>query len=231
MLTNDKQEPIVSFEEDLALIDASINEMDELYEEIKDHFDSLKGTYARGSLNFIQGQTGNLISLKTAKFNLIKERVAIKKIQEDLRLKNENAKGDQASADQAIVTELLSKILKTSDVNKDNIIDIPQESEDSDDELLSRLDSLIDSGDITMSDNDMRIKFEKMGISLVVVKETDDSWDFIAVDRYDDIVEDYPIPDKSMYNLVFKEDTKGSSIAVDEDGNVYKVVGKDYVSE
>lgn len=231
MLTNDKQEPIVSFEEDLALIDASINEMDELYEEIKDHFDSLKGTYARGSLNFIQGQTGNLISLKTAKFNLIKERVAIKKIQEDLRLKNENAKGDQASADQAIVTELLSKILKTSDVNKDNIIDVPQESEDSDDELLSRLDSLIDSGDITMSDNDMRIKFEKMGISLVVVKESDDSWDFIAVDRYDDIVEDYPIPDKSMYNLVFKEDTKGSSIAVDEDGNVYKVVGKDYVSE
>lgn len=231
MLTNDKQEPIVSFEEDLALIDASINEMDELYEEIKDHFDSLKGTYARGSLNFIQGQTGNLISLKTAKFNLIKERVAIKKIQEDLRLKNENAKGDQASADQAIVTELLSKILKTSDTNKDNIIDIPQESEDSDDELLSRLDSLIDSGDITMSDNDMRIKFEKMGISLVVVKEVDDSWDFIAVDRYDDIVEDYPIPDKSMYNLVFKEDTKGSSIAIDEDGNVYKVVGKDYVSE
>lgn len=231
MLINDKQEPIVNFEEDLALIDASINEMDELYEEIKDHFDSLKGTYARGSLNFIQGQTGNLISLKTAKFNLIKERVAIKKIQEDLRLKNENAKGDQASADQAIVTELLNKILKTSDVNKDNIIDIPQESEDSDDELLSRLDSLIDSGDITMSDNDMRIKFEKMGISLVVVKESDDSWDFIAVDRYDDIVEDYPIPDKSMYSLVFKEDTKGSSIAIDEDGNVYKVVGKDYVSE
>lgn len=209
------------FKNELELIDESIDEINELYDEVKEHYDALKGTYAKGSLNFIQGQTANLISLKNAKLGMIKERIAIKKIQEDLIIKKKNADGDQGGADQAIVTDLLGKILKSEEGSKKGIKHVAI-TPDADDLLNNRLNNLLDKGEIELTDNDERIRFEKMGVKIIIVKKGD-KWKFAALDKNNKQVKDYPLPDKKMFNITFKEDSQGRITAVDEDNRNYMV--------
>lgn len=113
------------FNEDIDKISNEINEIESLYSEIKDHYDTVRNSYARGSLTFIERQTGNLVNLRMAKLNLIKERINIKKICTEFKFKDlqiqEKLKDDVEDIDvDSILLQLSEKINTISNNKEDN---------------------------------------------------------------------------------------------------------------
>jgi hypothetical protein len=76
------------FQEELDLVNKEIDEIDDLYSEIKNHYNVIKNSHTKGSLTFIEKQTSNLVSIKTAKLNLIKEKINMKRSISEINYKN-----------------------------------------------------------------------------------------------------------------------------------------------
>ena len=92
-------------------IDSVINDIDTLYTESKATLDEIKKARARGSLTFIANQTSNLISLKTAKLQALKERVNIKntKFNQEIKRLTGNLLNDDGDIPVTKLMELFSK--------------------------------------------------------------------------------------------------------------------------
>jgi hypothetical protein len=72
---NEEQESFFDknlFKEEFTQLDEELKSIDNLYDEVKTHFDKIKNSNSRGSLTFIEKQTSNLVSLRSARLNVIK---------------------------------------------------------------------------------------------------------------------------------------------------------------
>jgi len=78
------------YQEDIDLLNAEMNAMQELYDEMKIHYDNVKNktkTQAgSGAYNFLLQQSETLVKLKEVKMKMAKERVNTKKIMMDTKL-------------------------------------------------------------------------------------------------------------------------------------------------
>jgi len=113
-VTNEKKQESMYdkslFDDEMEMINKEIDELDSLYSELKGHFDAIKGSQARGSLSFVKDQTSNLISLKTAKLNYIKQKADMKKNITDFAFKEKNASKESSEGLDSFTAELYKKI-------------------------------------------------------------------------------------------------------------------------
>jgi hypothetical protein len=207
--------------EEQDLIDSSIKDIDDLYAEVKEHLDHVKRSFSKGSLNFIQGQTSNLISLKTAKTNLISSRINIKKLEADLTLKKQARESNENDSSQ-MVMNLAKEILNMKEEKPKEVFEEKINEIDADLLLEQRLSDLENNGSLKYTDNDLKIKYENSNIKVIVVRKND-KWKFLALDSNNKQVKDYPLPKSSEVELEFIEDSKGRVSAKDENGNLYQV--------
>jgi len=132
-----KQESLYSedlFNEEMKMINDELNDLDNLYNEIKTHFDVIKNSQARGSLVFIKDQTNNLISIKNAKLSYIKQKADLKKNITDFAFKEKNISNKENESVDTITAEIYRKITNdfkfvpdkhelNSDIDIDKILD------------------------------------------------------------------------------------------------------------
>lgn len=81
--------PTELFSEELEMLDKELSAIDDLYDEIKTHFDKVKNSSFNGggALTFVNKQTPSIIDLKKTKISIIKEKIDLKKIISDLDIK------------------------------------------------------------------------------------------------------------------------------------------------
>ena len=155
------------FEDELELLKQAQEEVEELYDDIHQHY--LQVRKSKGTLHFTQAQTSNLITLKTTKVNIIKERVNLKRNIIDFELKR-NAKETETSLDEALVNELLKKLNVQDTVNKNNNIvyedeDIEgTEAIDLDEALDAKLEDLTKEGLVKFNEEEQNVKNEHKGV-------------------------------------------------------------------
>ena len=137
-------------------LDQAANELDQLYDQVKEHYDAMLNNRQRGTLNFVQGQTSNLISLKTAKIQLLREKINVKRNVIDYGTKKQMMKKDDTSS-VGIAMEIMRQLINSDAVSeKPEIIDI--ESRDITDELDEEVKRLEESGEIVYSESEMNPK-------------------------------------------------------------------------
>jgi len=117
---------------ELSEIETELQDISALYTEVKDHLDNIKQTPFKGSLTFVEKQTTNLINIKNAKLNLIREKINIKKSLTDFKFKEANLKADSGVTSYNY-KELLSNIVSELKTTGDN--DVIENNANIDDEL------------------------------------------------------------------------------------------------
>ena len=137
------------FAEEIEALNAEIDDINELYDTTREHLEAIKRNIHKGSLTFVQYQTANLVSMKTAKLNLLKEKIGIKKNIVDFRFKKENLAKDNENSDFNYI-ETLKKIAeeqRTTVTAEPKANDLPKNSSNIDDEL----DSVLEKNNIDVS--------------------------------------------------------------------------------
>lgn len=101
-------------DDDIELIENEIHEIDNLYIEVKKHFDIVKNSQSRGSLSFIEKQTTNLVNLKNSKLNWVREKINAKKSMADYKFKEANVnKKTNDGGSEALSEKIVNKIAET----------------------------------------------------------------------------------------------------------------------
>lgn len=123
---------------ELELLEEELIENENIYNQIKKHFDStMKNQYSQSK--FVAEQTTNLMNIRNSRLNIIKEMIGVKKSQVDIQIKDYTAtKAEQGEngSNQALAKEIynllkndtregsIEKILETANnietVNNDN---------------------------------------------------------------------------------------------------------------
>jgi len=211
------------FEKEEKALDETINEINDLYDEVKDHYNLVKNASksangGRGVLSFLEKQTANLVTLKNSKVNLIQSKINLKKISAELAMK-QRKDTDESQISNDIVNAILNKL---DEQNEDSIIideDEFMEDNISEEDLLeSRIQSLIDNGDI--KDTSETKDFED---GILAIKIKDKKWKFVGIDEKGRVIKNFPVPDKKDYKIKVKRNSEGK-YAVDQNGKVYKVI-------
>jgi hypothetical protein len=239
-------EPNSHYKEELDLLNQTLQEIEDLYEETKTHFDVVKNSRTKGSLSFVHLQTGNLISLKGSKFQILKEMVSIKKSIADFSIK-QKAADDKTNGDSKLIRDIMDA-LNNRDIHELKGVQFEDDFNlggDIDSALDSRINSLEEEGKLEFTDNDKAAKYEKMGgtpselpsdeeeeevpvtiqKTKVAVRVKDKKWSFVAVNEFGEIVKNASVPDKKQYKIkLMKMD--GETVAVDQDDRMYEVIRK-----
>jgi len=219
----DQAEIIKYFTNEENELNKAIQEIDDLYDEVKEHYDQLKiasrsANGGRGILTFIQNQTGNLVALKNSKASLINNKITMKKYAAELSLKQ---KKDQDSAN--ISSDIINAIMEKLEKDDENVVieqeDYQSKSNDENevDLLDKRLKQLMDDGEIEEDEPNEDNAILAIGIR-------DKKWHFIGLDEFGKIIKGYPVPDKSQYKIHLEKDSDGTTIAIDQDDRIYKVI-------
>lgn len=246
MTTENKINPFEHYKDELELINGGIAEIEELYAETKEHFDEVKNSRTKGSLSFVHLQTGNLISLKNAKFSMLKEMISIRKNIADLTMKQKAAEAGTDSKEKELLRQI-AEMLDKSGSNPATSVEYEDVDETDVDSAIERQIAKLESqGKLEFTDNEKAAKYERTGGSppelpsdeeegeeeeevqekvkiIVVVK--DKKWSFAAMNEVGRIVKGYPLPDKKQYKMKLTKDD-GKLIAVDQDDRMYEVIKK-----
>jgi len=226
-LKKEEVNPLTHYDNELALLNQTLKEIEDLYDETKEHFDAVRNSRTKGSLSFVHLQTANLVSLKNAKFQILKERISVRKNIADLSIKQKAGEGAEGK-DKALVMQLLGAIMKNdtlSDV-KNTVFEDEDEDEDIDTKLDRKLTDLEAKGKLEFTDNELATKNEKkQRDAQIVVLLNGKKWSFVAVDESNEIVKGFTLPDKTKFKMHLAKDD-GEIIAVDQNDKVYNVIRK-----
>lgn len=233
------------FQGSLILLKGLMEEVNNQSSECKEHIAVLKkNPTARGATMAITNQSNTVASLLNTKLSVIKEITSVNKLISELELKNESQKAKQKAEKEkgkdsnSYINEMFEKVMNCD-------IPIP----DIDDDLLlssnsgkkkkvkgldiesldSRIDEMIDSGELEFTDSELAFKYEANGgvevCILYKIKSKRNKWEFVAYDSNGDEILDYPLPKK---NVVGKVDFDlENDIASDQLGNTYRVLYDD----
>jgi len=218
---------IIDIDTELNLLQEALKETDELYDEVKTHYDVVKKSASKGTLMFIQSQTSNLISLKSNKVSIIQQTINAKKTKAELELKSR--KGDEEDSDvrfKHLAHELYDVIRQNRNdedvMNKINgRTELPEEAEEEIDydELI---DSRINELEVTEEKSDTETAENDISDTLKIVYEFG-SKELFYMDSDDTIHEDVEIPeDKQFKKFIYEgSDVIGAEL---EDGEIVEVV-------
>jgi hypothetical protein len=187
------------FSDEIELIKKELEEADNLYVELKEHFDQVKQSRSPGALNFISKQTTNIISAKSNKISLLKDLVSTKKIIIDSAVKTKSDDSN-ANGDNAILAELHKMLLNNS---KETYIEkeVPKEVHDDsyyDDLLEKRLHEIEEKKEEVVEEKEETTKNDTGNIENYTNNYkyvVDEEKNIYAVDKNYNIIDDAPIPD------------------------------------
>ena len=216
------------YDKEKQLLEESLKEIEELYNETKNHSDIIKQSRVKGSLTFLEKQTANLVSLKAAKLQIIKELINIKKLSSDYDLKT---KTDDISVNGEILGQIFKKLNESDNTGiiEEDYKDL-EEDNDIDSLLSKRATELSEKGEIKFSDNDLlQIKSsnkenneEENGKLCIAKRKNSDKWNFIMMNEFNKIIKIATFPVKSKYQMRFITQD-GSKYGVDQNDRMYKV--------
>jgi len=206
---------------ELSMLKEALKENEDLYDEVKEHYDKVRKG-GSGTLQFVEKQTSNLISLKSNKVSIIQNIINTKKAKAELELKVINANKGQDGSDENILklaNSMYDLILHNKgDKSFDDIMGTQKNEEliSDEEDVDALLEARLAEEEAKSPEPEEAKKEDKPKIIYVV----DMNKNIYAVDEDYNIMEDAPIPDM---NISIIEDGD-EYIAKDDLGNTYDVV-------
>lgn len=240
------------FDGSLALLRDLLRDVNHQTEDGQAFLEMLKQTpRQRGFLTAITNQTSNIASLINTKLSVIKEITSVNKSISDLELKRmaKTGKGPNGEAvegennDDYILDQAFNKLMsmetptikmkkkKKKNKGEASTFNLPEgeraieelDDDDYDDLLDERINEMITSGDLALTENELAFKYENDPSIRIVIRKNASTqrWEFEALDGNNEIVDDYPLPSKKACGRMQFDVDK--SIARDRIGNTYEV--------
>ena len=198
------------FDDDLSLIDSEIQAIDSLYDEVKRHYDLVKNSPSRGSLSFVEKQTTNLVNLKTAKLNYIKQRIDAKKSLTDFKYKDKSIdiKQNANDATSQFNEAIYNKIMESMNYNPHSFTSMKSDISDEDD-IDEELENSLDEKDLE-------------SINSIIKNDTSGSRN-----QEEETEDEELIQEKEEENVVYDK-SNGHFYNIDEDFNIIDDYGDSY---
>ena len=111
------------FKQEFKSLDELEDAYDDIYDQVKEHYDAIANARGlRGALTFISAQTSNLINIRSAKSNVIRDRINLKKSLLEYDFKKSLHNQDNSTA-QGMATELLRAIINNEITDPTEVVD------------------------------------------------------------------------------------------------------------
>jgi hypothetical protein len=235
------------FAEELTLLYDLLEEFNKFSKELDKKYKAIEGSKVRGTSKYTNELITNILSAKTSKLHVLKEIASLKKTIADLKIKID-AKTKEGSAEKntdLMATQYFQKVLnygrgnfikefggngnqpEVDDEIDDVISQIEQNKGSYNDDEMDNYQNLINQR-LANTDNPFRtsdgtklIHYETLGVKIFVKKCIDTGeWEFVALDRDNQQIYDYPVPTRSSAGKVKFSD----GYASDSKGRSYKVI-------
>jgi hypothetical protein len=217
--------------DEVALLQQALKENEDLFSEVKTHYDKVKGAGTGAPLGFIEKQTANLVSLRSGKVSIIQQMINAKKTKAEMQIKIANANNGEDGASALIkeVSEQMYDLILAGKKDKsfNEILGGSQKVLDASPEDAPDVDAILEA---RIAEDDAKKAAENKEDDQPQSEATDDEGYYYVVDVQgniycldadDNLIEDAPVPEVSI--TVQKIDT-GEYVAFDEEGNSYDVV-------
>ena len=213
----------LDIKDEIKLLNEALQDNENLFTEIKGHYDKVKQG-GPGTLQFVEKQTSNLISLKANRVSIIQQMITAKKTEAEMKLKIANA-GKDDSGNSALIGEISASmydlILKgKGDKSFDELVGTQKNDENAMSE--EDVDAILEA---RMAEEESKTKIE---VQEEVIEETKNEYQYVVdihgnvycLDDEYNIIEDAPELDATItINVVDNE-----YVATDENGVKYEVV-------
>lgn len=185
----------------------------------------------------------NVANIDNQELSILKELVNVKTKISDLEIKERKeqfsissktaaAKGSSADAkadplsNQKLIFNLFDDLQNLTTPTKDFVDSLGTISEEDlmvDTELQSTINGLVKAGEISFTDEDKNIQYEKSGAKLFIkLNQGNQEWELLAKDKYGNIIDNYVLPPKeSLGKVTFDTDELK---ATDEFGRSYELL-------
>lgn len=221
------------FEPEMALLRNLQIEQNKFVDSLQRKYNQLENTKstARGVGKYTTDLINSITSARSVSMQLVDKIISTKKTIADLEFKERKEFGSNSGSEQQNLTNYASTYLKQMmTVGRNNIVgqqqayDNFEDIEDSDDLFSSITDSL---GDTDRSEDvEKYLKYENDNIEVYVIWhdsktdcDVDEQYDYIAYNQEGDIIDDYPLPEKTKMNI-----NRSTNTATDLYGNKYKMI-------
>jgi len=236
------------FAEELTLLYSLLDETTKFGRTMEKDLNALKGSKVRGVSKYTNDLAQLVLTAKQNKLNILKEINATKKTIADLTMKADaksketEGKNNPEYLASAYFKNVLThgrgnfidNMTNNNDVSNyqdddyDSMIDRLEKDNkpDSDEDVYNRIlmDRLEHSGNPYRSDAGTKyIEYENRGVKLYVKKCIDTGdWEFVAIDKNKQQIDDYPVPTKrEAGRMRFSDD---GEYATDSKGRIYNVI-------
>lgn len=233
------------FAEELTLLYSLLDETSKFGKSLEKDLEALKGSKVRGVSKYTNELAQLILNVKGTKLSIVKEINSTKKTVADLTMKSEakTKDNDNKNSPEHLASAYFKNILTHGRTNfidtiaggtsyaQDDLESVVNEIESndgsSDDEdeytriLTERLEA---NGNPNRSlAGSKYIEYENMGVKINVRKCIDTGeWEFVAIDKYKQRVDDYPVPTKrEAGRMKFSSD---GEYATDSKGRIYNVI-------
>lgn len=236
----DKDKSIVNhkkdFEPEMMILRNLQMDQDKFVDSLQKKYDQMENTKstARGVGKYTTDLINTITSARATSLQIVDKIISTKKTIADLDFKERKEFGSNNNSEQTNLANYASTYLKQMmTVGRNNVVGEQSsysvddvDSEDTDD-LFSSIDESL--GETDRSDEvDKYLKYENDNIEVKVVwydgKSDDDireKYDFIAEDPNGNIIDDYPLPEKTKMSI-----NRSTEMATDLYGNKYKLIVK-----
>ena len=236
----DKDKSIVNhkkdFEPEMMILRNLQMDQDKFVDSLQKKYDQMENTKstARGVGKYTTDLINTITSARATSLQIVDKIISTKKTIADLDFKERKEFGSNNNSEQTNLANYASTYLKQMmTVGRNNVVGEQSsysvddvDSEDTDD-LFSSIDESL--GETDRSDEvDKYLKYENDNIEVKVVwydgKSDDDirqKYDFIAQDPNGNIIDDYPLPEKTKMSI-----NRSTEMATDLYGNKYKLIVK-----
>lgn len=187
----------------------------------------------------ISNQMSNVSGLISTKLNVVKQITDINKVISDFELKKATADGkekkdESKEQNSKLIMDKMFDSLINFDMPEDPTItkkkkekkEKKKNKDDEYDNIDDRIDALIESGEMELTDNEQAFKYEADGgVEIAIEKSLNTGkWNFIALNGDGDEVGDYPLPSKSNVGTVkFSENGETAKDSLGQKYNVYLI--------
>lgn len=239
------------FAEELTLLYDLLDETSKFGKALEKDLSSLKGSKVRGISKYTNELAELILSSKQNKLNILKEISGVKKTIADLKIKNDTknkTKDEDSNSPERLASAYFKNILSHGRGNfinaytSDEYIDQGEDehtalinqienarSQSAEDEDLERYSKLLmdrldnSPNPYRSSEGTKYIEYENRNVKLYVKKCIDTGeWHFVAIDKNNCQIDDYPLPSKrDAGRMKFSDD---GSYATDAKGRIYNVI-------
>lgn len=233
------------FAEELTLLYNLLDETSRFGKDLEKKYKALDGQKVRGVSKYTNDLGQLVLTAKANKLSILKEISGIKKTIADLQLKD--AKTNSANDKAGMSAEHMANAYFKNILNHGRTDFIKRMTdEDTPDSIYDQIEMRKSMGYEGLSEPDINdysdifeerlrneqgfrseagdkyIEYENLGVKLIVKKCIDTGeWEFVAIDKYNNIVDDYPVPTKrEAGRMKFSDD---GSYCTDEKGRMYKL--------